>query len=122
MEDPSGAMVEVAQKVYGLSHYHALPPALATKFAAEPLLPGWALSAFSACLGPALLLLGLTTLLGVATRTSLFLQGLLYTGLMFGLMLINQNDGVAWLGIHSLLVAGALVLCTHNRFALWKKW
>lgn len=122
MEDPSGAMVEVTQKVYGLSHYKALPPALATKFANEPLLPDWALSIFSACLGPALLILGLTTLLGVATRTSLFVQGLLYTGLMFGLMLINQNDGVAWLGIHTLLVAGALVLCTHNRFALWKKW
>ena len=122
MEDPSGAMIEVTQKVYGLSHYHALPSSLATKFANEPLLPDWALSIFSACLGPALLILGLTTLLGVATRTSLFVQGLLYTGLMFGLMLIGQDNGVAWLGIHTLIVAGALCLCTHNRFVLWKKW
>jgi thiosulfate dehydrogenase (quinone) large subunit len=122
MEDPSGAMIEVAQKVYGLSHYKALPPSLATKFANEPLLPDWALSIFSATLGPVLLILGITTLLGVATRTSLFVQGLLYTALMFGMMLINQNDGVAWLGIHTLLVAAALYLCAYNRFMLWKKW
>ena len=122
MEDPSGAMIEVTQKVYGLSHYKALPSALATKLANEPLLPDWAMSLFSACLGPALLILGLTTLLGVATRTSLFLQGLLYTALMYGLLLIGQDNGVAWLGTHVLLVAGALVLVAHNRFALWKKW
>ena len=122
MEDPSGAMIEVTEKVYGLSHYKALPPALATKLANEPLLPDWLFSIFSACLGPALLLLGLTTLLGVATRTSLFIQGLLYTALMYGLLLIGQDNGVAWLGTHVLLVAGALVLSTHNRFALWKKW
>lgn len=122
MEDPSGAMIEIAQKVYGFSHYKALPPALATKFANEPLIPDWALSIFSATLGPVLLILGLTTLLGVATRTSLFVQGLLYTALMFGMMLINQNDGVAWLGIHTLIVAAALCLCAHNRYALWKKW
>ena len=122
MEDPSGAMIEVTEKVYGLTHYKALPSALATKLANEPLLPDWAFSLFSACLGPVLLILGLTTLLGVATRTSLFVQGLLYTALMYGLLIIGQDNGVAWLGTHVLLVAAALVLSVHNRFALWKKW
>jgi len=33
MQDPSGAMVDVIQKVYGLSRYHAVPQVLQDKFA-----------------------------------------------------------------------------------------
>ena len=39
-----------------------------------------------------------------------------------GLILIKQEDGVAWLGIHIALVAFALALARHNKFALLKKW
>jgi thiosulfate dehydrogenase [quinone] large subunit len=38
------------------------------------------------------------------------------------LVLIDQNDGVAWLGIHIGLVSGALLLAQNNRFAVLKKW
>jgi len=122
MQDPSGAMVDVTQKVYGLANYHAVPRALQDKFATEPLLPSLLTNSFYAILGPALILLGLTLLLGIGTRISLFLQGILYIFLTVGLMLINQNDGVAWLGIHIGLVAMALVLADNNRLALLKKW
>ncbi|MFA4970928.1 MAG: hypothetical protein WC540_14995 [Sulfuritalea sp.] len=46
-------------------------------------------------------------------------MGLVYVGLSFGLMVVQETEGVAWLAIHVALVAGALVLVRHNRFALW---
>lgn len=116
--DINGAMIEVKQKVYGLEHYHGLPDALATAFKREPLMPGWALSAYSAGLGWALLGLGIALLLGVCTRITLFAMGLLYVSLTLGLILINQNDGVAWLAIHVLLVAVALNWADANRVRL----
>jgi thiosulfate dehydrogenase [quinone] large subunit len=42
--------------------------------------------------------------------------------LMAGLLLIKQDDGIAWLGIHAALVAMALMLAKHNRLCLLKKW
>jgi thiosulfate dehydrogenase [quinone] large subunit len=61
-------------------------------------------------------------LIGLGTRLSLVAQGLLFIALTVGLVLINQDDGVAWLGIHIGLVAAAFLLVQHNRFAVLKKW
>ncbi len=122
MQDPSGAMVDVIQKVYGLHRYHAVPQVLQDKFALEPLLPSFLLKPFYALLGPSLIILGITLLLGLCTRISLALQGVLYIALTIGLMLINQNDGATFLGIHIVLVAMALVLVDNNRLTLLKKW
>jgi thiosulfate dehydrogenase [quinone] large subunit len=122
LEDPSGALIEVKQKFYAMTNYSAIPQSLKDKFAAEPMLPSAATSPFYAVLGWALIVLGVMLLVGLGTRISLFLQGLLYTGLTAGLILIKQDDGVAWLGIHVALVALALVLAQHNRFSLLKRW
>jgi thiosulfate dehydrogenase [quinone] large subunit len=118
MPDPSGAMLDVERKVYSVKHYQALPDTLQTKFAAEPLLPGFLTAPFYLLLGPLLILLGLLLLFGVANRLTLLAMGLLYTSLTFGLMLIGQDGGVSWLAIHLGLVALALILVDHNRFAL----
>ena len=120
--DISGAMVAMDTKVYGLSHYHALPQSLATELAAEPLIPGWALSAYSAILGPVLILLGLALLAGFASRITLFLMGLVYTSLTIGLILLKQDAGIAWLAIHVLMVVAALRLVEHNRLSILSKW
>lgn len=120
--DISGAMVEVSSKVYGFDHYHGLPPPLAAKFAEEPLLPGWALGLYDKLLGPALILLGVSLLIGLAPRITLLAQGLLYASLSVGLILLNESGGVAWLGIHVLLIAAALRLVQHDRFAVLPKW
>ena len=122
MEDPSGAMVDVKVKYYALTNYHGIPPTLRDKFANEPLLPHPFLSAFDYALGPLLLITGIMLLIGLGTRTSLFIQGLIYIALTIGLILLGQNDGVAWLAIHIALVVFALVLYKHNRFAVLKKW
>jgi len=120
--DINGAVVEVKSKVYGMEHYHGLPPPLADKFAAEPLLPGWALGLYDAVLGPALLALGVALLIGLAPRITLFLHGLLYASLSVGLILLNESGGVAWLAIHILLVVAALRLVKHDRFSVLPRW
>lgn len=117
-----GLTADQSDKVYGLEHYHGVPEALYERFASEPLVPGWALTLFDKALGPALIVLGAMLLLGIATRLSLLGMGLVYTALTVGLILIRQDAGVAWLGVHVALVAFALTLAPHNRLAVLKKW
>ena len=120
--DINGTMMNVEQKVYGFKYYQGVPAALHAKFAAEPLLPSFLLKPYNASLGYVLILVGLTLLLGVATRTSLFIHGLIYVSLTFGLILINESGGVAWLAAHMILVVAALLLARHNRLALTSRW
>lgn len=120
--DASGVMVNVNIKSYALANYAGIPAALKDKFAHEPLLPKFAVVAFDHILGPAFILTGIMLLIGLGTRISLLVQGLIFVALTVGLVLIDQNDGVAWLGIHVGLVAAALVLAEHNRFRVLAKW
>jgi thiosulfate dehydrogenase [quinone] large subunit len=121
MEDPSGAMIDVKIKFYALTNYSGIPAPLKPKFANEPLLPPFAMTAFDHLLGPTLIITGVMLLLGLGTRLSLFIQGLIYIALTAGLILIKQDDGISWLGIHVALIAFALMLAKHNKFALLKK-
>lgn len=120
--DSGGAVIELKMKFYALANYHGVPAALRTKFENESLLPKFALGWFDTLLGPALILTGVMLLLGLGTRTSLFVQGLIYIALSVGLILINQPDGISYLGIHIALVAMALMLAKHNKLTLLKKW
>ena len=119
--DPN-AVVEMKVKFYSLANYNGIPASLQSKFANESLLPHFALNAFNYALGPAFILTGLMLLLGLGTRISLFVQGLIYIALSVGLILIGQNDGISWLGIHVALIAFALMLAKNNKLALLKKW
>ncbi len=116
--DPSGAVVEVQQKVYGFSHYQAMPDTLQDKFAHEPLLPTFLTTPFYALLGYVLVVLGVAILLGIRTREALLVLGVLFTSLTVGLILIGQEQGVAWLGVHVLIVAAALALLPFNRWSV----
>jgi thiosulfate dehydrogenase [quinone] large subunit len=119
--DPN-AVVDVKLKFYALANYSGIPSGLKGKFANEALLPPFATTLFDHVLGPAFILTGIMLLLGLGTRVSLFVQGLIYTALSVGLILINQPDGISYLGIHVALVAMALMLAKHNKLALLKKW
>lgn len=121
LADPN-LVIDVKVKYYSLANYSGIPASLKTKFANEALLPQFAMTAFDKMLGPVLIATGLMLLLGLGTRLSLFLQGLIYVALTVGLILIKQDDGISWLGIHVALVAFALVLAKHNKFTLTKKW
>jgi thiosulfate dehydrogenase (quinone) large subunit len=119
-----GLTASESVKEYALSHYHGVPDALYKQFEGEPLMLGFALKIYNIVLGPALLVLGVAILLGIAYRTSLFALGLLYISLTWGLILLGSagDPGVAWLGIHLVLIVMALMLAEHNRLAVLKKW
>ena len=110
------------EKIYSLDSYSGVPAGQLAEFEKEPLMIGFFLKLFDKLLGPALILMGITILLGVGSRISLLAQGLLYTGLTWGLILLGQQGGVAWLGIHVILVVMALNLIKHDRFVILKKW
>jgi len=120
--DASGAVIDVKVKFYSMANYSGIPAGLKGKFANEGMLPPFALNLFDHLLGPLLIATGVMLLLGLGTRVSLFVQGLIYIALTVGLILIHQDDGVSWLGIHIALVAFALTLAKHNKLALLKKW
>ena len=105
-----------------MSNYNGVPAQLYDKFINEPLIPEFALNIYNVVLGPALIILGLTLFLGIATRFSLFLMGLIYTSLTFGLILIKQDAGIAWLGVHIIMIVMALALVKYNKFAILNKW
>ena len=119
-----GLTSEAAEKGYSLANYHGVPAAMMSSFEKEPLMAGWALKIYDVVLGPALIVLGLTILLGIASRTSLFALGLLYISLTWGLILLGTagQSGVAWLGTHMIIIIAALALHRHNRFCILKKW
>jgi len=120
--DASGVMTNVNVKSYAWANYAGVPKGLMDKFAHEPLLAKFMLTAFDKVLGPLLIVSGVMLLIGLGTRVSLMVQAVLYLALTAGLVLIDQPDGVAYLGIHIGLLAGAFVLVGHNRFAVLKKW
>ena len=117
-----GLTESTATKVYAMSNYSGVPAPLYDKFINEPLIPEFALNIYNVVLGPALIILGLTLFLGIATRFSLFLMGLIYTSLTFGLILIKQDAGIAWLGVHIIMIVMALALVKYNKFAILNKW
>ncbi len=120
--DVSGAMYEAKIKFYSWANYHGLPASMQRQFQDEPLMPAWLLKMYGAALGPALCILGVALLLGVGTRVSLFLMGLVYVSLTWGLILLGQDGGISWMAAHVLLVVAALVLAKHNRWAILKSW
>lgn len=109
-------------KHYALGNYHGVPPGMMGRFEKEPLMPNFMLPVYDKLLGIALLGLGLTILLGIAYRCSLLALGLLYISLTWGLILIREDGGVAWLGTHMILIVGALLLAQYNRLVILKKW
>lgn len=119
--DISGAIIEAKVKTYGLDYYHGLPPSLESAFAGQPLLPAWSLQLYGAVLGWALLAFGIMLLFGICTRIALFGMGLLYVSLTAGLIMIGQDAGIAWLGVHIILVALALKWVGANRCVILNK-
>ena len=120
--DASGVMVNVNVKSYALSNYAGVPAALRDKFAHDPVFPKFALTLFDKMLGPIFILTGIMLIIGLGTRLSLIVQGVLFIALTVGLVLIDENAGVAYLGIHIGLVAAAFLLAQHNRLVVLKKW
>ena len=104
---------------YSFENYYKNMGRMAQGITSASFMPLWMTKNFAHSLGYLLVVFGLCLLLGVKSRISLFLTGLLYVGLSFGLMAVQEGEGVAWLGMHVVMIAGALVLVRHDRFAIW---
>lgn len=116
--DPNGTEIVIELKTYALKNYNGVPSSLSDKFENEPFISEFFLGLYDQCLGPMLIVVGLCVLVGLATRLSLLAMGLIYTSLTFGLILLNQASGIAWLGTHITLIAVALILASYNRLEL----
>lgn len=109
-----------ANRSYSTENYSANMTRMAEGISNNSVIPIWAAKAFALPLGYILTVLGIAVLLGLKSRLSLFVTGLLYVGLGFGLMAVQEAEGVAWLGMYVLMFAVALALVPHDRFALWR--
>ncbi len=116
-----GLVTEMKVKEYGFSHYSGVPEPLYNELAKEPLMPGFALTIYSGLLGYALVAVGIMILAGIYSRIALFVSGLIWASLSVGLILLKQDAGIAWLGMHVALTVAALLLVKHNRFAVVEK-
>ena len=87
-------------------------------------MPSFMVEPYAFVLGFALIGLGLTTLLGICTRLSLFLMGLLYISLTYGFIILEPSmgpsaaAGIAYLGVHLLIIVAGLFLADYNKFEL----
>lgn len=104
---------------YSFENYYKNMSRMASGITSASWMPLWMTKSYAIPLGYLLIVLGLAVLLGVKSRISLFLTGLLYVSLSFGLMAVQEADGVAWLGMHMIMFAGAMVLVKYERFAIW---
>ena len=106
---------------YSVANYTENMGRMAQGITGASFLPLWATRPFAMSLGYVLTILGIALLLGLRTRTTLILTGLIYVGLSFGLMAVQEGEGVAWLGAQILMIVVALVLVRHDRFAIWRE-
>ena len=105
--------------VYSFANYYKNMGRMADGITSASFLPLWMTRFFAHSIGYLLIVVGIAILLGIKTRISLFAMGLLYVGLAFGLMAVQESQGTAWLATYIAVTAGALVLVRHDRFRLW---
>ena len=103
---------------YSFANYYLNMDRMASGITGASIMPLWMTKNFAHAIGNVLILLGAALLLGVKSRATLVMLGLTYVGLSFGLMAVQESEGVAWLAVHVMMIAGALVLVQHDRFAL----
>jgi thiosulfate dehydrogenase [quinone] large subunit len=108
-----------AKGSYSFHNYYDNMDHMASGITGASFLPLWMTKNFAHSLGYLLIVLGALLLLGIKSRCTLFVTGLIYVGLSFGLMAVQESEGVAWLGIHVGLIVAALALVRYNRLALW---
>ena len=121
-ENPeTGEMSSTLVRNYAWEFYNGVPAREFERLLGDALFPEWVLQAFYYALGPALILCGLALLLGIATRMSLVVLGLIFVALSFGLSLIDTSGSAGTLGIYVIAIAGALLLADNNRFCLSRK-
>lgn len=125
---PAEKVTETVQAL-GFQFYHGLPekgPMTVETFSQSPLMLPFMVQPYAFALGYALIALGVALLLGICTRVTLFFMGLLYISLTWGFIVLEPSmgpsaaAGIAYLGVHMVLIVGALLLADYNKFELFK--
>ena len=101
-----------------MEHYVKKMGKIAEITAENSILPGWVCNLYAYPLGFLLVGFGVMCLVGIFTRFSLFVAGLLFVSLAFGLMVLPDDQGALDLGIHVAITAFALTLCSKDYFTL----
>lgn len=105
---------------YSFANYAQNMGRMAEGITGASFLPLWATRPFAHSIGYILVALGVLLLLGVKSRLTLFATGLVYVALSFGLMAVQEGEGIAWLAVHIIMIVGALLLVRHERLAVWR--
>ncbi len=105
---------------YSFENYYENMGRLAEGIAGASFLPEALTKPYAHSLGYALILVGVMVLLGIKSKISLILSGLLFLSLSLGLMAVADNEGIVFLGIHVGLTCAALFLVEHSRLVIWK--
>jgi len=105
---------------YSFENYYAKMSGMAGGIAAGSIIPGWAAKLFALPLGYIMLILSITVLLGIKLRISLIVSLLLYVGLSIGMMAIDEQHGIVWLGVHVIICVMALKTVTNAKWVLLK--
>ena len=105
---------------YSFENYYAKVGGIAGGIAENSIIPLWAAKTFAIPMGYLMLLISVTILLGIKMRISLIVSLLLYVGLSIGLMAVDEQHGIAWLGIHVILSVMALKMVGHAKWVVWK--
>lgn len=105
-----------SEGVWDMTYYQEKVGALADLVVKQGFLPipEWMGSMYAGVLGWGLIGVGALILIGLFTRISLILGGLLFVSLSFGLMALPDAPYIAYLGIHVGLTAFALILASYN--------
>jgi len=103
---------------YSMANYKEKMGLISETVAANSVLPGWMCNLYAMPLGFLLVGFGVMVLLGIFTRLSLFVSGLLFVSLAFGVMVLPDDFQALLIGLHVAIVAFALTLTPSNCFSL----
>jgi thiosulfate dehydrogenase [quinone] large subunit len=105
---------------YSFENYYNKMSGMAGGIAEASIIPGWAAKLFALPMGYIMLILSVTILLGIKLRISLIVSLLLYVGLSVGLMAVDEQHGIAWIGIHLIISVMALKMVTNAKWVVLK--
>lgn len=103
---------------FSLENYEKKTGAIAKLMSTNSFLPEAMCNAYAHSIGFVLVIVGIWTALGIFTNLSLLVAGLTCLSLGFGLAALPDDTEVVLIGVHILVVAGALATAKARQFSL----
>lgn len=103
---------------YSMENYNKKSELIAKLMAENSLLPSALCGPYANGIGFALVIVGLWTLVGLATDLALLAAGLIFLSLGFGLAALPDDTEVVYIGISVIATAFALATSKHRKLSL----